>query len=120
MLVKYTVILKRLKKMLLMKIIVKLEIIVIIIQVKKKLKKKKWKKGSKINDKTISYKLKFIDSARFMTSSIWSLAEEIYIHALTRINKKIEDLKKQCFNTYKFCKGDISKFILILQKSAYP
>ena len=31
-----------------------------------------------------------------------------------------ENLKKQFFNTYKFCNNDISKFILLLQKRLYP
>ena len=35
--------------------------------------------------------------------------------------KKIdENLKKQIFNAYKFSKHDINKFMLLLEKVAYP
>ena len=31
-----------------------------------------------------------------------------------------QDLKKHFFNTYKFCKRDINKFILLLETNVYP
>ena len=37
-----------------------------------------------------------------------------------KIKYKEEDLKEQFPRIYKFCKGDINKFILFLEKGVYP
>ena len=37
------------------------------------------------------------------------------------LSKKLdENLKKQYFNTYKFCNHDINEFISLLRKDVYP
>ena len=36
------------------------------------------------------------------------------------LDKKINKLTKKLSNTYKFCNGDINKFILFLRKGVYP
>ena len=98
---------------------------------------------------TISYKMKFIDSARFVASSLTNLVDNLAegIHKTKckdcncfleyesvkdnlikykclscnkdYSNKFDEKLKKRFKNTFKFSKNDISKFILLL-KGVYP
>ena len=95
---------------------------------------------------TISYKIKFIDSARFMTSSLSSLVDNLAesIHKVKckdcdcfleyenvkdnlikykclscnkeNSNKLDEKLKNRFKNTFKFSKNDNNKFILLLRK----
>ena len=106
------------------------------------------------NSKKITYKLKFIDSYRFMQSKLSDLVEN-----LSEINKKqrpkcmerkkinsecefirfkndrlhyrCKNCKKRCTESkdrlikkfpriYKFCNGDINKFVLLLRKGVYP
>ena len=99
---------------------------------------------------TISYKIKFIDSARFMASSSLNLVDNLAegIHKVKckdcdcfieyesvkdnlvkykclscnkdYSNKLNEKLKKRFKNTFKFSDNDISKFILLLRKDVYP
>ena len=57
-------------------------------------------------DIEITYKIKFIDSYRFMSSSLSKL-----------VNK---ELIKKLKNTYSFCNNDINKFVLLLRKGIYP
>ena len=96
--------------------------------------------------KTISYKIKFIDSARFMTSWLSNLVDNLTeeIHKIKcngcgcfpeykRVkgsliiykclsckkcySKKLnEKLKKKFKNTFKFSNNDINKFILVVKK----
>ena len=98
------------------------------------------------NGKTITYKLKFIDSFRFMSTSLSKLVDnlsEIYSKKCRDKNckpecefkglknnklsynckecrkkqlKPINGLIKKFPNTYKFCNNDINKFILTLRK----
>ena len=98
----------------------------------------------------INYKIKFIDSCRFMSSSLSKLAdnlsEEIHNNKcsdcesnLDYIKIKIEKLLLKCFNcnsyykkkfnkdlikklknTYSFCNNYLNKFILLLRKGVYP
>ena len=98
----------------------------------------------------ISYKIKFIGSARFLASSLSNLvdnlAEGIYeikgkdcdcfleyenvkensvkckcLSCNKDYSNKIdEELKKRFKNTFKFSDNDINKFILLLRKGAYP
>ena len=102
------------------------------------------------NGKTITYKLKFADSFRFVLTSLTSLVDklsEIYnkkcrdkncksmcafiglknkkLHYECNKCKKrqlnpINGLIKKFSNTYKFCNEDINKFILLLRKGVYP
>ena len=98
----------------------------------------------------ISYKIKFINSARFMTTSLSNLVDNLAegIHKIkckdcdcfleyesvkdnlikckflccnkNYSNKIGEELKKRFKNTFKFYNNDIIKFILLLRKGFYP
>ena len=99
---------------------------------------------------TISYKIKFIDSARFMATSLSNLVDN-FAEGIHKIkckdcncfleyesvkdnlikckclscnkcysNKLDEKLKKRFKNTFKYFNNDINKFILLLRKDAYP
>ena len=106
----------------------------------------------KIENKNIeiTYKIKFIDSYRFISMTlskfIENLSEGIHHNAcvdckscLDYIKTKNEKLIFKCFNckthyekdfnkelikrfasTYEFCNGNINKFILLLRKGVYP
>ena len=118
------------------------------IPIKKKIKKID-KEGNE-TDKSISYKIKFIDSMGFMATSlakpIHSLFE-IYSKKCRDKNcksecefkrvknnkvsynckkcsreqlKPINRLIKKFSNTYEFCNGDINKFTLLMRKGVYP
>ena len=99
---------------------------------------------------TLSYKIKFIDSARFMTSSLSNLIDNLAegFHKIKfkdcdcfleyeSVNDNLikykclscnedysskldEKLKNQFKNTFKFSNNDINKFILLLRKCVYP
>ena len=86
------------------------------------------------NDKImkISYKIKFIDSFRFMSGSSSSLVNH---YMKTQDDQLIfrcfecknnyekdfnEELIKRFANIYEFCNEDINKFILLLRKGVYP
>ena len=96
---------------------------------------------------TISYKTKYIDSARFMATSLSNLLtegiynikckdcdcfleNEIVKDNLIKYkclscnkvysNKIDEELKKQFRNTLKFSNDGINKFVLLLRKDVYP
>ena len=98
----------------------------------------------------INYKIKFIDSCRFMSSSlsklVGNLSEGIHNNKCSDcesnfdyIKIKNEKLHLKCFNcnsyykkkfnkdlikkfknTYNFCNDDLNKFILLLRKSVFP
>ena len=103
------------------------------------------------NKKTINipYKLKFIDSFTFMSTSLSSLLGNIsdglhcnkctscksyfdymkvennqLIFKCLNCNKNYNDFNKELINrfsnTYKFCNGKINKFILLIRKGVYP
>ena len=116
------------------------------------IKKEITKKDNKSNDKIAktSYKIKFIDSCRFMSTSLSNLVSNLseglhndrcidckscldymtikneqLIFRCFRCKKNYEknfnkDLIQRCANTYKFCNGDLNKFILLLRKGVYP
>ena len=98
---------------------------------------------------TISYKMKFIDSTRFMATSLSILVENLTEVILKKLkdceyflkyesvkdnlikykclscnkdysNKVDEELKKRFKNSFKISNNDINKFILLLRKDAYP
>ena len=101
-------------------------------------------------DLEITYKMKFIDNYRFMSSSISKLVDNLSegIHNnkcpdcesnLDYIKMKNEKLLLKCFicnnyykkkfnkelikkfkNTYSFCNNDLNKFILLLREGVYP
>ena len=98
----------------------------------------------------INYKIKFIDSCKFMSSLLSKLVDNLSegIHNnkccdcesnLDYIKIKNEKLLLKCFNcnsyykkkfnkdlikkfknTYSFCNNDLNKFILLLRKGVYP
>ena len=98
----------------------------------------------------ITYKIKFIDSYRFMSTSLSklvdNLSEGLYNNrcvdcksCLDYMKTKDEKLILRCFsckknyekdfnkelikrfaNTYSFCSKDLNKFILLLRKGVYP
>ena len=106
----------------------------------------------KIENKDIetTYKIKFIDSYRFMSSSLSKLSDNLSegLHnnkcldcesCLHYMKTKNEKLILKCFNckqnyekdfnkeliqrlasTYEFCNGNLNKFILLLRKGVYP
>ena len=108
------------------------------------------KKKIENKDLEITYKIKFIDSYRFISSSLSKLVDNLSerIHnnkcancesCLDYVKTKNENLILKCFNcktyyeqdfnkelikkfknTYSFCNNDISKFVLLLRKGIYP
>ena len=78
--------------------------------------------NDKANDKakTITYRIKFIDSYRFMQRSLSTLTDN-----LSEINNKNleisnDTLIKKFHNTYQLCDNDFDKFNLLLRKGVYP
>ena len=116
------------------------------------IKKEITKKDKNGNDKItkISYKIKFIDSCRFMSTSLSNLVSNLSegLHndrcidcksCLDYMTTKDEQLIFRCFrckrnyekefdkeliqrfaNIYEFCNVDLNKFILLLRKGVYP
>ena len=102
------------------------------------------------NGKIIACRLEYIDSFRFMSTSVSSLVDnspEIYsekcrdknyksncnfielknnnLHKKCKEGKKrqlkpIYGLIKKFSNTHEFCNGDTNKFVLLLRKGVYP
>ena len=103
-----------------------------------------------LGSQIISYKIKFIDSARFVANSLSSLVDNL-AEGIHRIkfkncdrfleyesvkenlikykwlscnkeysNKFDEKLKKRFKNTFNISNNDINKFVLLLKKGIYP
>ena len=83
--------------------------------------------------KIITYKLKFIDSFRFMHSSLSKLVDNmsgnfnsIECKSCTENNrcgeceKSIDELTEKFPGIYQLCNGDLDKFALLLRKGVYP
>ena len=90
--------------------------------------KKKYDDG-----KTSRYKLRFIDSFRFMPTSLSELVNNMCgnfnsteckscaeNNRCEECKKIIEWLIKKFPSIYQFCKGDLNKIILWLRKGIYP
>ena len=98
------------------------------------------------NGKSITYKIKFIDSFRFMSSSLSNLVDKLseglnsdkctyckscLDYMITRTSLGLLSVKKNCKkdfdkqlikrspNIYKFCNEDTNKFILLLRTGVY-
>ena len=85
------------------------------------------------NGKTITYKLRFIDSFRFMSTSLSKLlanmsgkctslecGKSYAENSRCKERKKLmEGLIKKFPSVYQFCDGDLNRFILLLQKGLY-
>ena len=97
---------------------------------------------------TTTYRLKFIDSFRFMSTSLSSPVDNISQICKTNCKeceerrkiksvcnfirlKKCKECKKRCLkpvdglikkflNIYQFCNGEINKFVSLLRKEVYP
>ena len=108
------------------------------------------KKKIENKDIEITYKIKFIDSFRFMATSLSKLVDNLTedIHGdkcvdcksdLSYMKLMDETLIFRCFNckknyekeinkelierfasTYKFCNNDINKFVMLLRNGVYP
>ena len=89
--------------------------------------------NKKINSKNktfeITYKIKFIDSYRFMSTSLSklvdNLSEGLHNYICVSCKKNYEkDFNKELIerfaNIYEFCNGDLNKFIFLLRKGVYP
>ena len=93
------------------------------------------------NDETIIYRLKFIDSFRFLSASLSSLVDnlseiykkecgliglknnELYIKSKKCTNELYESINrliKKFHNTYRFFNEDVHNFVLLLKKGVYP
>ena len=84
-------------------------------------------------NKTIRYKLRFIDSFRFIPTSLSELVDNmsgncncieckscVENNRCEECKKLIEGLIKKFPSIYQFCSGDLNKFILLLRKGSYP
>ena len=118
------------------------------VPIKKEIKKTDKDGNDKITK--ISYKIKFIDSFRFMSSSSSNLVDNLseglhsdkctdcksYLDYMTTKDEQLifrcfecgnnyekdfnKELTKRFANIYEFCNGDINKFIFLLRKGVYP
>ena len=85
------------------------------------------------DSKTITYKLRFIDSFTFLLISLSELVDNMSENfnsiecksckennRCEECKKLIEGLIKKFPSIYQFCNGDLNKFTLLLRKRAYP
>ena len=89
-------------------------------------------KKKRDDSKTVTYKLRFIDSFRFIPTSLSELVDNtsenftvVECESCTENNrckkckKTIEGLIKKFPSLYQFCKDDLNKFSLLLRKGIY-
>ena len=118
------------------------------VPIKKEIAKKEKNGNDKI--KKISYKIKFIESYRFMSTSLSKLIDnlleglhndeckdcESYLDYVTIKDNRLifrcfsckknyekdfnKELIQRFVNMYEFCNGDLNKFFLLLRKGVYP
>ena len=85
------------------------------------------------NGKTVAYKLRFIDSFRFIPTSFSELVDNMSgnfnsiewksfmkSNRCEECKKLIEGLIKEFPSIYQFCSGDLNTFTLPLRKGVYP
>ena len=84
------------------------------------------------NGKKVAYKLRFIDSFRFMLTSLSEFVDMsgnfnsieckscIENNRCEQCKKLIERLIKKFPSAYQFCNGNLNKFVLLLRKGVYP
>ena len=82
------------------------------------------KKDKDKKARIIRYRLRFIDSCRFIQDSLSTLVDN-----LSGINNKVSEIDKEIShaaliekfsNTYQLCNNDLNKFALFLRKGVYP
>ena len=71
------------------------------------------------NDKTTTYKIKFIDSCRFMQSKLVYLVDNLCKECKGTFAKSVNKLIGKFPSVYQFCDGDLNKLVLLL-KGVYP
>ena len=71
-----------------------------------------------INDKETKYKIRFIDSFRFLLDSLSNLVDNLSELKINKIDNDV--LIKRFYNTYQVSNNDINKFKLLLRKGVYP
>ena len=72
------------------------------------------------NKKIVTYRLKFIDSYRFMQGSLSSLADNLSEVNNKNLEMSYDTLIKKFHNTYQLCDNDFDQFNLLLRKGVYP
>ena len=70
--------------------------------------------------KTITYRMKFIDSYRLMQSSLSTLTDNLSEINNMNLGISRDTLVKKFYNTYQLCGNDFDKFNLLLRKGVYP
>ena len=68
----------------------------------------------------VTYRIKFIDSYRFMQSSLSSLTDNLSEVNNENFEIAHDTLIKKFYNTYQLCDNDFDKFNLLLRKGVYP
>ena len=70
--------------------------------------------------KTVTCRLKFIDSCRFMQDSLSNLVDNLSEANNKNLEISYAALIKKFSNTYQLCNNDLNKFDLLLRKGVYP
>ena len=84
------------------------------------------KKRIENKDMDITYKIKFINSFRFMATSLSKLVDNLTedIHGDNYKKNYEKEINKELIerfaSTYKFCNNDLNKFVMLLRKGVYP
>ena len=65
--------------------------------------------------KTVTCKLKFIDSFRFISTSLSSLVKCLKCNKNNNEEFNKDLIKRFAIHIYEFCKKDVNKFILLLK-----